>query len=210
MKKVLEIYTEDLIRSMGIGDCSDYFVVYSDEKWNYEFKNRFDKKSYTKEGDILLNDKLINIENLSSEDLEFIKSATESLKQGIHNYEGLIGFSDFEGTMSYTHYQLYKKALEYLDEFLKRDEKLIKVAKICVDCEKNDIVDIKCGGPEYLGFDFNVSLSELEELKIFIKSEIEKKGLPIDNIYSYNQNYYLPKEKVWTRERIRDCIKQGY
>ena len=33
-------------------------------------------------------------------------------------------------------------------------EKIINCTRIAVDCVANDPVDIKCGGPEYLGFDF--------------------------------------------------------
>lgn len=31
---------------------------------------------------------------------------------------------------------------------------LIRCSKISVDCVSNDPVDIRCGGPEFLGFDF--------------------------------------------------------
>ena len=33
--------------------------------------------------------------------------------------------------------------------------------KIVVDCERNDPVDIRCGGPDYLGFDFYVKDEEV-------------------------------------------------
>ena len=41
-------------------------------------------------------------------------------------------------------------------------EDLIKCTKICVNCVPNDPVDIRCGGPNYLGFDFFVREEETE------------------------------------------------
>ena len=41
------------------------------------------------------------------------------------------------------------------------EKKLIKCSRIGVDCVANDPVDIRCGGPEYLGFDFNVKVLTL-------------------------------------------------
>ena len=37
---------------------------------------------------------------------------------------------------------------------------LVKVRKITIDCEQNDSVDIKCGGPVFIGFDFFVDADE--------------------------------------------------
>ncbi len=89
-------------------------------------------------------------------------------------------------------------------------ENLVKVGKISVDCEKNDPIDINCGGPSYLGFDFNVRIEELEELKSFIIEEIKNAGLPLMSMYSTNTGNYIEKEKVWTKKRISECIKKGY
>ena len=44
------------------------------------------------------------------------------------------------------------------------EKKLIKCSRIGVDCVANDPVDIRCGGPEYLGFDFNVREEETEDM----------------------------------------------
>ena len=48
------------------------------------------------------------------------------------------------------------------------DNNLIRCSQISVDCVANDPVDIRCGGPEYLGFDFNVRVEQTEEMKKFI------------------------------------------
>ena len=42
----------------------------------------------------------------------------------------------------------------------------IKCKKISVDSVYNDPVDIRCGGPEYLGFDFYVKEEEVKDLEL--------------------------------------------
>ena len=45
---------------------------------------------------------------------------------------------------------------------------LIRCSKISVDCVSNDPVDIRCGGPEFLGFDFYVREENTKEMTKFI------------------------------------------
>lgn len=52
------------------------------------------------------------------------------------------------------------------------DNNLIRCSQISVDCVANDPVDIRCGGPEYLGFDFNVRVEQTEEMKKIYCSNI--------------------------------------
>lgn len=78
--------------------------------------------------------------------------------------------------------------------------------QITVDCERNDPVDIKCGGPEYLGFDFFVNDADVDEIIEFIKSELNKNELPLISIESYD----CPDTSAWTKENISACIKEGY
>ena len=78
--------------------------------------------------------------------------------------------------------------------------------KIVIDCERNDIVDIKCGGPEYLGFDFFVEDENIDEMILFIKEELKKNNLPLISINYYDTN----NTKIWTKEQISECIKEGY
>ena len=80
--------------------------------------------------------------------------------------------------------------------------------KICVDCVKNDPVDIKAGGPEYLGFDFFVRIEEAEEIKLFISECLNKYGIPLVNIY-YSGMCSLNDSNVWDELRIEDCISKN-
>ena len=80
--------------------------------------------------------------------------------------------------------------------------------KIVVDCEENDTVDINAGGPMWLGFDFYINDTDnIEEYKSFIKKELKKNNLPIDDIHSFNSSVVT---KPWTKEMIAECIKKGY
>ena len=75
------------------------------------------------------------------------------------------------------------------------DNNLIRCSQISVDCVANDPVDIRCGGPEYLGFDFNVRVEQTEEMKKFIAVTLEIFEIPLTNLY------------VWTKERIVKAVK---
>ena len=77
---------------------------------------------------------------------------------------------------------------------------------IVVNCEENDIVDIKCGGPRYLGFDFIVNDNEVEEMTNFIKDTLKENNTPLISIYSTETT----STNLWTKEKIKECIKEGY
>ena len=85
-------------------------------------------------------------------------------------------------------------------------EDLIKCTKICVNCVPNDPVDIRCGGPNYLGFYFFVREEETEQMKKFIIVSLKELEVPLENIYD-NGIVNLPKEKVWDKKRILTCIQ---
>lgn len=84
----------------------------------------------------------------------------------------------------------------------------IKCRKISVDSVYNDPVDIRCGGPEYLGFDFFVRENEIKEMSTFIAESLNKYGVPLNGMYVVGDTYLLGEEKVWTKERIDECIKR--
>jgi hypothetical protein len=77
--------------------------------------------------------------------------------------------------------------------------------KISVDCCDNDPVDIRCGGPDYLGYDFFVRAEDKEEMIEFIKEKIEEFGLPLQAIYAWGERVY-PINILWTKGKIIDEI----
>ena len=81
----------------------------------------------------------------------------------------------------------------------------INCSKIAVDCVVNDPVDIKAGGPYYLGFDFYVKEEETTEMINYIKEVLNENNIPLINIYNEYKTLY-PMEKVWTKEKINRCI----
>ena len=95
-------------------------------------------------------------------------------------------------------------------------EELIRGIKIGIDCVENDPVDIRCGGPKYLGFHFILEESTKDEMKEFILEALECIELPVKNIYYCSEGDY-PKSKIWTKEkivcemrRLQDEIKWEY
>ena len=87
------------------------------------------------------------------------------------------------------------------------ENKLIKCSRISIDCVVNDPVDIRCGGPEYLGFDFNVKEEETEEMKKFIEITLETFGIPLINLYHSKTNL-IEEKYVWTKEKIVEEIQK--
>lgn len=85
--------------------------------------------------------------------------------------------------------------------------KMIRCTKIGVDCVANDPVDIRCGGPKYLGFDFNVQKDQTAEMIKFIDEALITFEIPMDSIYSTG-DFNLSEEKVWTKERIVKAIRE--
>ena len=87
------------------------------------------------------------------------------------------------------------------------ENKLIKCSRIGVDCVANDPVDIRCGGPEYLGFDFNVKESDTEEMKKFIAVTLETLQIPLANLYICGTKE-LEEKDVWDKKRIVEEIQK--
>ena len=81
------------------------------------------------------------------------------------------------------------------------DKKFVKAQTIGVNCTENDPVDVRCGGPEYLGFDFHVKSEEVEEMKIFIATALNAFDLPLINI-TVSKTFDLDSEYIWTKEKI--------
>lgn len=75
--------------------------------------------------------------------------------------------------------------------------------RVVIDCERNDWEDIKCGGPQYLGFDFKVSDSEDDkDLEAWLRKTLKMYGHNIISIMIYKID-----ENIWSREEMEECIK---
>lgn len=83
----------------------------------------------------------------------------------------------------------------------------IRCAKIGVDCTKNDPVDHKAGGPEWLGFDFFVRTQDAEEIMEYISAVLASLNIPEKSIY-ISSFYNLSETAIWTKERIYETIKK--
>lgn len=82
---------------------------------------------------------------------------------------------------------------------------IVRCAQICVDCVANDPVDIRCGGPEYLGFDFFVREEQAEEMKDFVLATLQNFMVPLKEIY-ISGSLPLDEEHVWDEKRIFEVI----
>ena len=80
--------------------------------------------------------------------------------------------------------------------------KKILCTVIGVDCVRNDPEDIKCGGPNYLGFDFNVPKGKTDEMKQFIGETLYAFGIPVVRIYNDEEDVFFDEKYVWDKTRI--------
>lgn len=81
----------------------------------------------------------------------------------------------------------------------------VECTTISVDCCHNDPVDIRCGGPYYLGFDFFVRRHEEQEMVKFIIATIEELHVPLMSV-NIGDVVELTEDHVWTKERILASI----
>lgn len=84
---------------------------------------------------------------------------------------------------------------------------LVNCSKICVECAANDPVDIRCGGPYYLGFDFFVKEEQTEDMIKFIFITLKTLEVPLIRMY-VDRRTTLSEENIWTKERIVEEIKK--
>jgi hypothetical protein len=76
-----------------------------------------------------------------------------------------------------------------------------------VTVKENDSVDIRCGGPRTLGFDFFVHADEdADDLENFLRAELRKNRLPCMSIFISEPRF--SDAKLWTRAKMAACIKK--
>ena len=87
---------------------------------------------------------------------------------------------------------------------------MINCFKIEIDCQENDPADIRIGGAEYLGYDFYVESTQVEEMKKYIIETCKNLKVPIINIYYDNTTLYSREpSKIWTKEKIKKSIQRN-
>ena len=81
------------------------------------------------------------------------------------------------------------------------EKKKVQCSTISIDCCHNDPVDIRCGGPDYLGFDFYVDKKDAQKMMQFIIVTIEQLRCPLLNI-TLGDDLTIDEDMVWTKEKI--------
>lgn len=88
------------------------------------------------------------------------------------------------------------------------NETLFVGRQLNIDVTPNDSVDIRCGGPQYLGYDFVVD-ADLNPQDL--KKEIERIFYDLHRSYMRmsisSSTVNVPKNQIWSLEQIFDCIK---
>lgn len=86
---------------------------------------------------------------------------------------------------------------------------LNKVAKLVVNCRRNDPAVVQAGGSPMLGFEFYIPDIAAESMASFVKTRLRKHKLPLLSITVEKGEFYLPNDQLWTRKKIDDCISKG-
>lgn len=82
----------------------------------------------------------------------------------------------------------------------------VSCSKLGVDCVVNDPVDVRAGGPQYLGFDFFVRVEDTAKMITYIKATLNEFNIPLIKL-SNNGVFDLSESAVWTKDRIFNCIE---
>lgn len=83
----------------------------------------------------------------------------------------------------------------------------IRVSKIGVDICRNDPVDVRAGGPEWLGFDFYVDEKSSDEMIKFIKVSLKHLNIPLVSI-GVIDTLVMSSGDVWNKERILESLNR--
>lgn len=75
-----------------------------------------------------------------------------------------------------------------------------------VNCEENDPVNRRCGGPMFLGYDFYVEKKPTKQMLSFIENEVRKNNRKFLSI-NFNEIQVRKDYTLWTKEKIAECIK---
>lgn len=84
---------------------------------------------------------------------------------------------------------------------------LVKARKISISVAKNDPIDIRCGGPAFLGFDFVVEAKTQEYWRKFIWDLQKVKSFPMWNCSIERAKDFESKIKIWTEAQIIEEVK---
>lgn len=87
------------------------------------------------------------------------------------------------------------------------NNKTICCTRIVVDCIQNSEGNILCGGPEYLGFVFDVKSKDVNEMHSFIIEVLHNLDIPYIRVYRLGK-LNINADMVWTRTKIMAAISK--
>jgi hypothetical protein len=83
---------------------------------------------------------------------------------------------------------------------------LYRARHYSVNCKRNDDVDIKCGGPPVLGFDFYIDIDMPEDETVeWLKEALKKTNHECMGVSALGT---MEVQKLWTQKEILKCMKE--
>ena len=87
---------------------------------------------------------------------------------------------------------------------------LYEAKSVVIDCCQNESVDVRCGGPSFVGYDFLVAAGVPDkEIDAFIRKALEKHDRPCEHVVISRSRQEVLKKNLWTRRRIEKEIKNN-
>lgn len=91
-----------------------------------------------------------------------------------------------------------------------RKTTVVEVKDVSVDVCENCSVDIRCGGPQFVGYDFCVAYEvPSKEVRSFIEKCLKESNLPCRGITISRSKREVPYKSVWTRKKIAKEIREN-
>ena len=82
--------------------------------------------------------------------------------------------------------------------------------RVTINVEENDLLDIRCGGPAYLGYDFYVDADQTsKEVTQFLETVFKELNRSYRSLYVSEGTYEVNKDHVWTFEKMKDYITKN-
>lgn len=83
---------------------------------------------------------------------------------------------------------------------------LVKCVHLFVACKKNDPVCIRCGEPEFIGFNFYVKKGKAKKMKKYIEETLKDYDIPLIKIQCCGV-HLVDENKVSTKKEIHKKIR---
>ena len=78
---------------------------------------------------------------------------------------------------------------------------------VVVDTRENDPVDVRCGGPQYLGFDFTVQADQANAIAVRVRTELDTARVKYIRVHTTQE--FETQDRCWDLCEIIEEIRSA-